>query len=53
MFKKEAKKRIGAKIGHLIKQEGKTPKQAAGAAYAMEREGRLGKGGKYKKVKKK
>ena len=44
--------RVGAKIGHLVK-EGKTPKQAAGEAYAMERAGRLGPGGQYKRVKKK
>lgn len=48
-FSKEQKSRIGAKIAHLVRKEGKTPKQAAGAAYGMARAGRLGKGGKYKK----
>ena len=43
---KGQKKAISAKIGHLIK-EGKTPKQAAGAAFGMAREGRLGPKGEY------
>lgn len=49
MKKSEMQKRISAKIAHLIRVEGKTPKQAAGAAYGMAREGRLGEGGAYKK----
>jgi len=45
---KKDKKVVGKKIGHLIR-EGKSPKQAAGAAYGMERAGKLTKEGKYKK----
>lgn len=44
---REAQERVSAKIAHLVKAEGKTPKQAAGEAYAEERAGRLRKGGKY------
>lgn len=46
---KKAQSRVSAKIAHLIRTEGKTPKQAAGAAYGMERAGRLGPRGGYKK----
>jgi hypothetical protein len=38
--------RISDKIA-LLRREGKTAEQAAGEAYAMERSGRLRKGGKY------
>lgn len=42
------KKRVGKKIGKL-RREGKSAKQAAGQAFSMESEGRLGpKGGKRK-----
>jgi len=37
VMSKKAKKRVSRKIAHLIKTEGKTPKQAAGQAYGMER----------------
>lgn len=45
-------KRISAKIG-ILRREGKTAEQAAGAAYGMERAGRLKEGGEYVHVKKK
>ena len=41
-----AQKRASAKIPKLIR-EGKTAKQASGAAYAMERAGKLGPRGGY------
>jgi hypothetical protein len=45
-------KRISAKIRHLIK-EGKSRDQAIAIAYNMEREGRLGPRGGYKRKKRK
>ena len=39
---KKGKKRIGRKIAHLIKKEGKTSAQAAGQAFGMARQGSLG-----------
>ena len=48
--KKRAKnERISSKI-EVLEREGKTPEQAAGEAYGMEREHRLRKGGKYVRV---
>lgn len=47
MNKKDEQKAISKKIEHLVKEEGKTPKEAAGAAYGMARSGRLTKGGEY------
>jgi len=47
---KAGQERVSAKIRTLVK-EGKTVKQAAGAAYGMEREGRLGPKGGYKRGK--
>ena len=49
-FSMEEQKRIGAKIAHLVRSEGKTPKGAAGAAYGMAREKRLGPGGEYRRA---
>ena len=49
---KEGRKRVSAKIAHLMDSEGKTQKQAVGQALNMEREGRLGPRGGYKPVKK-
>jgi hypothetical protein len=37
---KTRQKWIGEKIAHLIREEGKTPKQAAGQAYGMARQKR-------------
>lgn len=34
-YSKDEKKKIGAKIAHLVRTEGKPPKQAAGQAYGM------------------
>jgi hypothetical protein len=48
----ESSKRISEKIA-LLRREGKTAEQAAGEAYGMERAGRLGRGGKYHRVKRK
>ena len=45
---KKDKESVGKKIGHLIR-EGKSPKQAAGAAYGMKRAGKLTNEGKYQK----
>ena len=42
------KGRISRKIGHLVKKEGKTPKQAAGQAFGMARSGDLGPAAKRK-----
>ena len=39
---KKGKKKISRKIAHLVKKEGKTPKQAAGQAFGMARQGTLG-----------
>jgi hypothetical protein len=44
----QARKRISEKI-EVLRHEGKSAKQAAGEAYGMEREGRLGRHGKYKR----
>ena len=48
---KPAQGRVSAKIAHL-RREGKSAKEAAGAAYGMERKGRLGPHGGYKRSKK-
>jgi hypothetical protein len=48
----EEQKRISEKI-RLLRHEGKTAEQAAGEAYGMERAGRLGRHGKYRRVGKK
>ena len=42
----KGQKRIGDKIS-LLRHEGVPEKQAVGAAYGMERSGRLGEGGAY------
>lgn len=42
----ESQKRISEKI-EVLRREGKTAEEAAGAAYGMERSGRLRRGGKY------
>jgi hypothetical protein len=42
----ESQKRIGEKI-EVLRREGKTGEEAAGAAYAMERSGRLRRHGVY------
>ena len=47
--KREKNKRVSEKI-ELLRREGKTGEQAAGEAYGMERAGRLGRGGKYRRV---
>ena len=44
--KKKSQQRISEKIEHL-RHEGYDQKQAIGMAYGMEREGRLGRHGKY------
>lgn len=49
--RKAAQGRVSAKIAHL-RREGKTVKEAAGAAYGMERSGRLGPRGGYKRGRK-
>lgn len=46
------RKRISRKIRHLVKEEGKTPKQAAGQAFGMARSGDLGPSAKRKAGKK-
>jgi hypothetical protein len=46
---REAQKRVSAKIA-LLRREGKTAEEAAGAAYGMERSGRLGSRGTYRRV---
>lgn len=48
---KAGQRRVSRKIAKL-KREGKTTKEAAGAAYGMEREKRLGPKGGYKRGKK-
>lgn len=48
----EDQKKISEKIG-VLRREGKTGEQAAGEAYGMLREGRLGRHGKYRHVKRK
>ena len=45
----EGQKRVSEKIA-VMRREGKTAKEAACAAYGMERSGRLGKGGTYRRV---
>jgi len=53
MFRAKAskgqQKKISAKIGKL-RREGKSAKEAAGAAYGMARAGRLGPKGGYRRV---
>lgn len=44
--KRQKNKRISEKI-EVLRREGKTGEQAEGAAYGMERSGRLRRGGKY------
>tara|TARA_R100001594_G_scaffold11979_1_gene26833 strand:- start:996 stop:1127 length:132 start_codon:yes stop_codon:yes gene_type:complete len=34
-YSKDEKKKISAKIAYLVRNEGKTPKQASGQAYEM------------------
>lgn len=45
--KREKNSRISEKI-ELLRREGKTGEQAAGEAYGMEREHRLGRRGEYR-----
>ena len=45
----ESQKRISEKIA-VLRREGKSADEAAGAAYGMERSGRLGRHGKYRHV---
>ena len=47
--KREKNKRVSEKI-EVLRREGKSPEEAAGAAYGMERSGRLGRFGKYHRV---
>lgn len=47
---KEGQKRVSEKIRHL-RREGKSTEEAAGAAYGMEEEGRLGPRGGYRRGK--
>jgi hypothetical protein len=47
--KREKNTRISEKI-ELLRREGKTGEQAAGEAYGMEREHRLGRHGAYHRV---
>lgn len=47
---KEAQERVSAKIRHLRREEGLSTKESAGKAYGMERAGRLGPKGAYRKV---
>jgi hypothetical protein len=44
--KQEKNKRVSEKI-EVLRREGKSPEQAQGEAYGMERSGRLQRGGKY------
>jgi len=44
-----AQRRVSAKIGHLVGNEGKSQEQAAAIAYSMEREGKLGPKGGYRR----
>jgi hypothetical protein len=48
----EGQKKISEKIA-LLRREGKTESQAAGEAYGMQREGRLGRHGAYHRAKRK
>jgi hypothetical protein len=50
--KRAKNKRISEKI-EVLRREGKTGEQAAGATYGMERSHRLGRHGKYHRVGKK
>jgi hypothetical protein len=50
---KAGQARVSKKIGILISKEKMSPKQAAAVAYSMEKSGRLGAHGGYKKRKKK
>jgi hypothetical protein len=44
---KAGQRRVSAKIGHMMSAEGKSAREAAGAAYAMEKDHKLQAGGKY------
>ena len=44
--KREKNKRVSEKI-EVLRREGKSPEQAEGEAFGMERSGRLRRGGKY------
>jgi len=48
----EAKLRVARKVRTLIRNEGKKPDQAFAMAMSMEKSGRLGEMGGYKRVKK-
>lgn len=48
----EAKLRVARKVRMLIRNEGKKPDQAFAMAMSMEKSGRLGERGGYKRVKK-
>ena len=48
---KPARRRVGAKIAHMMETEHVPQKQAVAMALQMEREHRLGPGGAYKRVK--
>lgn len=48
----EAKLRVARKVRMLIRNEGKKPDQAMAMAMSMEKAGRLGEKGGYKRVKK-
>lgn len=50
--KKESHKRVGSKIS-LLEREGEKPSKAIATALSMERAGRLRKGGKYVRAKRK
>ena len=43
----------GKKISHLVREEGKHPKQAVAIALSMKRAGRLSPSGSYRRVSKK
>lgn len=49
----KARDRVGKKISHLMKKEGMPQKQAVAAALNMEREGRIGPRGGYRRKAKK
>lgn len=49
---KKKRSAVSIKIAKLVK-EGKTPKQAAGEAYGMQKEHRLTKSGGYRRAKRK
>lgn len=48
---REAQQRVSEKIAYL-RREGKPAKEAAGEAYGMERSGRLGRHGSYRRARK-